>query len=127
MPASITGCSISRMSVSRVRMRLIVGHPPDPTRTGSDPPAEPTRRSLPVRGGAWLGPDGGSVGEIGAAADEHVAGPAARGQHGGPGVVLEQPAGEVAAGPGREPAEGDGGVGSVLGSEHPPERPGEPV
>src|SRR5688500_10035161 len=78
IPASITGCSTSSTSVSRVRIRR------------SSP-----RLDRPVK----------SAVEPRAGAGEHAAAPPARGGEDRPRVVLEQPAGEVFAGPGGGPGE----------------------
>src|SRR2546421_7821938 len=67
-------------------------------------------------------PSGGAVGP-GTGEDTSVPSTGREGQ--GPGIVLEQPAGEVAPGPGREPGGPHRPPGAGGGGEHPAEEAGE--
>ena len=117
MPASITGCSTSRMSVSRVRMAR--DRRPRPPRHS---PHSPLSRIL-----AYLSTPGGVLSyartrrsAVGAGPGEAAGGPAVRGEGGGARVVLEQPAGEVAPRPAGETAGADGELGDGrLGQPRP--------
>ena len=80
MPASITGCSMSRSSVRRVRMGSTVA-------TGLSRRASRAGRAAD----AAVGPRAG--------AGEEAAVPPARREHDGAGLVLEQPTSEVAPRP----------------------------